>query len=41
MNGYRYILFAIVIPRGFDCQYDNAFECEWRVSPRRWENPAI
>lgn len=29
-----------VIPRGFDFQYDNTFECEWRIPPCRWEDPA-
>lgn len=29
----------VVIPRGFDFQYDNAFECEWRFPPCRWEDP--
>lgn len=30
----------VVIPRGFDFQYDNAFECEWRMLPCRWQDPA-
>lgn len=30
----------VVIPRGFDFQYDNAFECEWRIPPCRWEDPS-
>ena len=29
-----------VIPRGFDFQYDNEFECELRIPPCRWEDPA-
>ena len=29
-----------VIPRGFDFQFDNAFECELRVPPCRWDDPA-
>jgi len=28
-----------VIPRGFDFQYDNEFECELRFPPCRWEDP--
>ena len=30
----------VVIPRGFDFQYDNEFECEFRFPPCRWEDPA-
>jgi hypothetical protein len=30
----------VVIPRGFDFQYDNAFECEWRFPPCRWKDPS-
>lgn len=30
----------VVIPRGFDFQYDNAFECELRFPPCRWEDPS-
>ena len=29
----------VVIPRGFDFQYDNKFECEFRFPPCRWEDP--
>lgn len=29
-----------VIPRGFDFQYDNQFECEFRFPPCRWNDPA-
>ena len=29
-----------VIPRGFNFQYDNEFECELRYPPCRWEDPA-
>lgn len=29
-----------VIPRGFGFQYENAFECEWRFSLCRWDDPA-
>jgi len=29
-----------VIPRGFDFQYDNEFECELRFPPCKWEDPA-
>ncbi|MGR9046224.1 MAG: hypothetical protein ACU83N_13075 [Gammaproteobacteria bacterium] len=29
-----------VIPRGFNFQYDNEFECEWRIFPCKWEDPA-
>lgn len=28
------------IPRGFNFQYDNQFECEWRWPPCIWEDPA-
>lgn len=30
----------VVIPRGFDFQFDNEFECEFRIPPCRWEDPA-
>ncbi|SES89068.1 hypothetical protein SAMN05216326_10637 [Nitrosomonas marina] len=30
----------VVIPRGFDFQYDNQFECEFRFPPCRWNDPA-
>jgi hypothetical protein len=30
----------VVIPRGFDFRFDNAFECEWRFPPCRWEDPS-
>ncbi|MDR4516615.1 MAG: hypothetical protein MRK00_04420 [Nitrosomonas sp.] len=29
----------VVIPRGFDFQYDNQFECEFRFPPCRWDDP--
>lgn len=29
-----------VIPRGIDFQFDNAFECEFRFPPCRWEDPS-
>ncbi len=28
-----------VLPRGFDFQYENEFECELRMPPCRWEDP--
>ncbi len=32
---------AAVIPRGFNFQYDNEAECEWRLPfPCKWEDPA-
>ena len=30
----------VVIPRGFDFQFDNTFECEWRFPPCRWGDPS-
>ena len=30
----------VVLPRGFDFQYDNEFECEFRIWPCKWEDPA-
>lgn len=29
----------VVIPRGFDFQYDDKFECEWRILPCQWGDP--
>ncbi|MBX3639643.1 MAG: hypothetical protein KF888_03890 [Nitrosomonas sp.] len=31
---------VVIIPRGFDFQFDNAFECEWRFPPCRWADPS-
>lgn len=30
----------VVLPRGFDFRFDNAFECEWRFPPCRWGYPS-
>ncbi len=30
----------VIMPRGFDFQFDNAFECEWRFPPCRWADPS-
>lgn len=30
----------VVMPRGFDFQFDNTFECEWRFPPCRWKDPS-
>ncbi|MDR4521169.1 MAG: hypothetical protein R3E36_11355 [Nitrosomonas sp.] len=30
----------VVLPRGFDFRFDNAFECEWRFPPCRWRYPS-
>ncbi len=30
----------VIMPRGFDFQFDNAFECELRFPPCRWADPS-